>query len=133
MKFDDPYKEAMRYIDNANETFKLAGQDGKFYVGEKYVKTACGTAYSGILKALDFLFDIKGIPQKRGRKSIDYYQKELSQVDKKLLKHLNNSYEVLHLYSYYEGGDKIATIDSGIDDALSIISALKPYSQNGVK
>lgn len=58
MKYENPYKEAMRYVENANETLKLAGKDGKFYIDQKYVRTACGTAYSGILVALDFLFDI---------------------------------------------------------------------------
>lgn len=47
-----------------NETLKLAGRDGKFYVDEKYIHSACGTAYIGMLKCLDFLFEIKGIPEK---------------------------------------------------------------------
>ncbi len=133
MKSDDPYKEAMRYIDNANDSLKLAGLDGKFYVDEKYVKTACGTAYSGILKALDFLFEIKGVPKKRGRKSIDYYQRELAKLDKKLLNNLNNAYTILHLDGYYGGINGVKVIENGFDYALSIISALKPYSNNGVK
>jgi hypothetical protein len=131
MKYENPYLEAMRYIENAEEDLKLAGKDGKFYVDEKYVKSACGIAYSALLKGLDFLFDIKGVPKRKGRKTIEYYKGILSGMDKKLLKHLNNGYEVLHLYGYYEGGDKIADIESGFDDATSIIAALKPYSKNG--
>ena len=67
------------------------------------------------------------------RKSIFYYQEILSEMDKKLLKHLDNGYEVLHLYGYYDGGSKIQSIESGLDDAISIITALKPYSGNGRK
>jgi len=132
MKILDPYKEAMRYIDNARETLKLAGKEDKFYVDEKNVKTACGTAYSGLLKGLDFLFDIKDVPKRKGRKTIEYYKAELSKLDKKLLNYLNNGYEVLHLYGYYDGGKKAETIETGFNDALAIISSLKPYSKNGV-
>lgn len=130
MKYKDPYLEAMRYIENAEAALKLAGIEGKFYKDEKYVKTASGVAFSGLLKALDFLFDIKGVPKRRGRKTIEYYKAELSKLDKRLLKHLNNGYELLHLYGYYEGGDKVADIESGFDDAISIIESLKPYSNN---
>jgi hypothetical protein len=133
MKHENPYKEAMRYIENAREILKSANKDGKFYVDEKYVKIACGTAYSGILVALDDLFDIKKMPKRRGRKSIDYYQSNLSKIDKKLLNNLNSSYNVLHLLGYYEGEKYIKTIESGFDSAITIIAALKPYSKNGNK
>ena len=123
----------MRFITNAREDLKMAGKDGKFYKDVKYIKTACGTAYNGILVALDFLFDFKKVIKRRGRKSIDYYQKELSSIDKKLLSHLNNAYSVLHLDGYYGGITSIKTIESGFDDAISIINALKPYSKNGEK
>ena len=38
MKHDDPYKEAMRYIDNAKEQLKLAGKEDQYFVVDKYVK-----------------------------------------------------------------------------------------------
>jgi hypothetical protein len=132
MKHEDPYKEAMRYIDNARTQLKLAGKDGKFYVDAKYVKSASGIAYSGILIALDALFDYKNVPKRRGRKAIDYYQLNLAKIDKKLLRELNAAYELLHLAGYYEGQLKIGAIEEGFDSALSIISALKPFSKNGV-
>ena len=132
MKHENPYKEAMRYIDNARNQLKLAGKDGKFYVDAKYVKSASGIAYSGILVALDALFDYKNVPKRRGRKAIDYYQLNLAKIDKKLLRELNAAYELLHLAGYYEGQLKIGAIEEGFDSALSIISALKPFSKNGV-
>lgn len=132
MKIENPYKEAMRYIDNAKENLKLAGKDEQFYEDEKYVKTACGTAYSGALIALDFLFEIKNIPTRRRRKSIEYYQKSVGEIDKKLLKHLNSAYRLLHLDGYYDGETKIDAIQSGFQSAISIIEAIKPFSTNGV-
>lgn len=133
MKHENPYKEAMRYVENAEEALEKAGHEGKFYEDEKYVISACGIAYAGMLKALDFLFNIKGIPKHKGRKSIEYYKRILSGMDKKLLKNLNNGYEILHLYGYYDGGRSITSIRDGFDDATTIIDALKPYSKNGVE
>ena len=131
MRTKNAYKEAMRYIENARETLKLAGKDGKFYADEKYVRTASGTAYSGTLIALDCLFDVKNIPKRRGRKSIDYYQDNLGKIDKKLLKHLNTAYRVLHLEGYYEGETSISVINSGFEHATSIIDSIKQYCKNG--
>lgn len=132
MKLKDAYNEAMRFIENAKEQLRKAGIDGKFYEDEKYVKSASGIAYSGTLVALDELFQIKNMPKRRGRKSIEYYQDNLSKLDKKLLKELNTAYRILHLEGYYEGETKIQSIDSGFDSAITIIEALKPYSKNGV-
>ena len=131
MKLNDPYKESMRYIDNARDTLKQAGKEDKFFVDEKYVRTACGTAYSGMLIALNTLFDIKKVQKQRGRKSIEFYTGTLGKIDKKLLKHLTSAYRILHLEGYYEGETKIDVIKSGFDSAISIINALKPYSNNG--
>ncbi|NLO20334.1 MAG: DUF5618 family protein [Ignavibacteria bacterium] len=133
MKTKNAYKEAMRYIENAREDLKLAGKDDKFYADEKYVKTASGTAYSGALVALDYLFDVKNIPKRRGRKSIEYYRDNLGKLDKKLLKHLNSAYLILHLNGYYEGETKISAIDSGFDSAISLIDSIKKYFKNGTE
>ena len=121
----------MRYIENAREDLKLAGKDGKFYEDEKYVKSASGIAYSGTLVALDYLFDVKNIPKRRGRKSIDYYKEHLGKIDKKLLKELNAAYALLHLEGYYEGQTKIGAIEEGFDSAISIIDSIKKYFKNG--
>ena len=133
MESRNPYKDALRYIDNARATLKLAGIEDKFYIDKKYVQTACGTAYLGMLKALDFLFDIKKVPKKRGRKAIEYYQENLNKIDKKLLNHLNSAYYLLHLDGYYTGITDVKAIESGFEKAIAIISALKPYSKNGAK
>ena len=53
------YQEANRYLQNARETLQKAGKEGNYYQDEKYVKTACGTAYNGVLKAIDGYFLLK--------------------------------------------------------------------------
>ncbi|MDQ1265003.1 MAG: hypothetical protein QG635_153 [Bacteroidota bacterium] len=129
MKYENPYLEAMRYIDNAREILKNAGREGKFYIDEKYVHTAFGAAYIGVLKALDFLFEIKGLPKAKGRKTIEYYQYQLSKFDKKLLSRLNEAYTLLHLDGYYSGIKNVKAIEGAFEVAVSIIDYLKPYSK----
>ena len=38
-----------------------------FYLDDKYVKTACGNAYNGVLKALDGYFILKDVKKLRIR------------------------------------------------------------------
>ncbi|MCL5990527.1 MAG: DUF5618 family protein [Bacteroidetes bacterium] len=133
MKNGNPYKEAMRYIENARESLKRAGKKDRNYLDVKYVHTACGTAYIGVLKALNLLFDIKSVPKKKGRKSIEYYQEHLSKIDKRLLNYLNNTYNLLHISGYYDGNTETKAIEAGFENAILIINALKPYSKNGKK
>ena len=128
----NPYRESMRYIDNAKLALKQAGKDDKFYIDEKYIKSACGIAYSGMLKALDFLFIIRNVPKQRGRKSIEYYRTVLGGMDKKLLNHLNSAYHVLHLDGYYDGEKSIKILEDGFIHAQSIINTLMTYSKNGI-
>jgi len=120
------YKEAMRYMDNATESLEKAGKDGKFYADEKYVKTACGTAYNGVLKAFDGYFILKGIEKKKGRKSIEWYQSTVAKMDKKLNVELKNAYDILHLSGYYDGVTSIKVVEAGLDVANSIIRRIKP-------
>ena len=127
MKTDNPYKESMRYIDNAREILKQLDNEDGFYLDKKNLKIGCRTAYKGILKALDFLFDIKKVAKKRGRKSIEYYLDNLEEIDRILFLHLNTAYRFLYL----GGVDSIKVIEECIDSAISIINALKPYSNNG--
>jgi len=120
------YNEALRYMDNAKETLKLAGKEDRFYKDKKYVRTACGTAYHGVLIALDGYFALKDVPKIKGRKSIEYYQSNVSKFDKKLLDYLNGAYNDLHLSGYYDGNTDSKTILSGFELAYEIIEKIKP-------
>ena len=55
------YFEAVRYMYNAKETLQKAKKDEKHYIDKKYVRTACGTAYLGVLIALDAWLKIKDV------------------------------------------------------------------------
>ncbi|KAA6314200.1 hypothetical protein EZS27_035148 [termite gut metagenome] len=116
-------------MNNATETLKRAGKEDKYYTDKKYVRTACGTAYNGVLIALDTYLLLKGIKKTRGRKSIEYYQEQIGKVDKKLLKDVNGAYEALHLSGYYDGILDAVVIKSGFREAYEIINRIKPASE----
>jgi hypothetical protein len=123
------YSEAIRYMENAKETLRKAGKAGRFYRDDKYVRTACGIAYNGVLKALDGYFSLKGIEKIKGRKSIHYYYENLSNLDKKTLNNLHDAYEVLHLSGYYDGIRNVSIVENGFGVAYDIIAKIKPQGE----
>ena len=122
------YSEAIRYMDNAKENLQKAGKEDKFYNDKKYVKAACGIAYSGLLVALDGFLILKGInkPNRKVRKSIEYYQENIAGIDKKMLNYLNSAYNILHLSGYYDGIQSVNVIKEGFDHAYTLIERIKP-------
>ncbi|MDR2448668.1 MAG: DUF5618 family protein [Prevotellaceae bacterium] len=56
-------------MSNAKETLQKAKKEDNFYCDRKYVRTACGTAYNGILLALDAYLTLKDVelPKKKRR------------------------------------------------------------------
>jgi len=123
------YTEANRYMDNANDVLAKSKKDGSYYAAPKYVRMACGTAYNGVLIALDAWLAQKGVPvPKKKRKSIEYYESNLAVLDKKMLTYLNTAYRALHLDGYYDGETNVKLISSGFDAAYYIIERIKPFS-----
>jgi len=122
------YSEAMRYMENAVCCLRNAKKEGKYYNYQKYVKMACGTAYNGVLIALDGFFMLKDIkiPKGKNRKSIEFYHGALAKLDKKMLNTLNNVYKILHLWGYYDGIEDVIIVKRGLDDARIIIEKIKP-------
>ena len=121
------YSEAIRYMDNAKECLKKAKKEDEYYHDSKYVKMACGTAYSGVLVALDGFLKLKGLNKTgKQRKSIEYYQSNITKIDKKMLDYLNSAYKILHLSGYYDGVEDVRVITAGFDNAYSIIDKIKP-------
>jgi uncharacterized protein (UPF0210 family) len=119
------YKEALRYMDNAKETLKKAGKELGTYKDIKYVKTASGTAYNGVLIALDeFLKRKEGIKFKKP-KSIEEYRTRIAKQNKKLLEFVNAVYDELHLAGYYHGTQSEKTIKNGFENAYKIIEYIK--------
>jgi hypothetical protein len=122
------YSEAIRYMENAKETQQKAGKEDNYYLDKKYVRTACGIAYNGVIIALDTYLSLKGIKKTKGRKSIEYYQEQIGKIDKKILKYVNGAYEILHLSGYYDGTLNATVIKEGFKEAYEIINQIKPDS-----
>jgi Domain of unknown function (DUF5618) len=110
--------EAKRYLDNAKEILrdKAKKQDG-LYQDRKYVKLAGHAAYAGVLVALDELLGKK----KKGRKSVEWYQKELSSLDKKITLAFSTAYQLLHLDMSYDGTPSAKIAQLGLEEAEQII------------
>jgi len=125
---EEYYSEAVRYMDNAKECLSKAKKEGNYYRDKKYVKAACAVAYSGLLVALDGFLILKGMNKPKGklRKSIEYYQSSITKIDKKMLDYLNNAYEILHLWGYYDGIGDVRVVSAGFDNANKIIEKIKP-------
>jgi len=92
--------EARRYIANAKDLLsdKARKEDG-YYQDRKYVRMAGHTAYVGVLLALDEVFGQKT----KGRKSVEWYQSNLSKADRKILNQFNLAHDALHLSMGYDG------------------------------
>jgi uncharacterized protein (UPF0332 family) len=125
------YSEAIRYMDNAKECLKKAKKEDDYYNDPKYVRMACGTAYNGVLIALDGFLTLKGIHKSNGkkiRKSIEYYQSNITKIDQKMLNVLNSAYQILHLSGYYDGIVDAIVVKRGFDEAYKIIDKIKPMA-----
>jgi hypothetical protein len=121
------YAEAMRYMENAKETLQKAVKEDDYYRDKKYVRTACGTAYNGVLIALDTYLKLKDVEMpKKKRRSIEFYTNNIAKIDKKMLNYLDVVYNVLHLDGYYDGILNARIIKEGFDVAYRVIDKIKP-------
>ncbi|MDI6800453.1 MAG: DUF5618 family protein [Thermodesulfovibrionales bacterium] len=100
-------KEAVRYLENAKELLRKSPIEGNRYSDEKHVKSACGVAYLGVLKAIEESLLKKGLPKKELPKKVEEYrkalQKYISTHNGKLLKEFDDLYDELHIAGYYRG------------------------------
>lgn len=117
--------EAIRYLENAKEILRKSQIEDNRYADIKYVKSACGVAYLGILKAVDDYLLKKGITRKELPKKIEEYekalQKHLSIHNGKLTKEFSTLYDELHIAGYYRG------LLYHVDAVKSIFKAAKTF------
>jgi hypothetical protein len=95
-----------RYLANAKETLSRAGIEDNRYIDIKYVKSACGIAYLGVLKAIDDYLLKRGVENNKLPRKVEEYQKALKKYsvhNGKLLGQFNALYHELHIAGYYHG------------------------------
>lgn len=120
----------MRYIDNAKEILgKSPIEDGR-YVDKKYVKSACGIAYLGVLEAINEALLKKGLSRQELPKKVEEYEKafkkHLSVNNGKLLREFNDLYDELHIAGYYRGLlHKTNIVKEALKGAKDFIAKLK--------
>ncbi|KQS32635.1 DUF5618 family protein [Dyadobacter sp. Leaf189] len=111
--------EARRHIDNAKDFLSNnAKKEDGLYKDKKYVKIAGHTAYTGILLVLN---ELLGKKNRKTPKSVEWYQYELSRVDKSLLAAFTTAYQILHIDMGYQGSKSAKLASVGLQEAEKII------------
>ena len=119
----NPISEARRYVDNAKQALQKHGQfnpEDKCYDDPKYVKAAGNYLWLAVLLALDAVFHVKDM-KSNGRVDVGDYRTAVAQRDRKLLKSINNAYNILHLDMGYDGITNKVLCDEGFRLANDII------------
>jgi hypothetical protein len=122
-------KEPLRYISNAKETLTKSSIEGTRYADEKYVKSACGIACLGVLKAISTCLLSNGLTKKELPKKAEGYQKALQKYatpyNGKLLRQFNDIYDELHIAGYYRGQlHSVAAVKAALSTAEDFIRKL---------
>lgn len=120
----------MRYLENAKELLGKSPIEGSHYTDKKYVKSACGAAYLGVLEAINEYLLARGVPIKELPRKVEEYEKALkkyaSAYNGKLAKEFNFLYDELRIAGYYRGIlHKVDTIKNVIKGAKEFIRKLK--------
>jgi hypothetical protein len=123
-------KEPIRYLQNAKELLSKSPIESDSYTDEKYVKSACGVAYLGILKAIEEQLLRKGVTKKELPKKVEEYRKALQKYvsihNGKLLKEFDNLYDELHIAGYYRGNlHGVGVVKDILKRAKSFIDKIK--------
>lgn len=124
-------KEPFRYIENAKEILKKSDIEANYYTDIKYVKTALGCAYLGILKAIDEFLLSKGLPKERLPKKVEEYEKALRRYggihNGRLMRQFNNLYHQLHIAGYYRGDLRsVKIVKDALEEAREFIEKILP-------
>lgn len=123
-------REPIRYLENAKDLLRKSPIEGNRYADEKYVKSACGVAYLGVLKAIEEHLLKKGLTKKELPKKVEEYrkslQKHISVHNGKLLKEFDDLYDELHIAGYYQGMlHRVNIVKEALKGAKEFIEKLK--------
>lgn len=123
-------KEGIRYLENAKEVLKKSPIEENRYTDDKYVKSACGIAYLGVLKAIDeYLIKNHNLTKKELPKKVEEYEKALrkyaSQYNGKLFRLFSDIYDELHIAGYYRGAlHRVGVVKDALKGAKEFIEKL---------
>lgn len=117
-------------FDLSSFLFSLNHCEGSRYSDEKYVKSACGVTYLGVLKAIEESLLKKGLTKKELPKKVEEYRKALqkhaSAHNGKLIKEFDDLYDELHIAGYYRGNlHRVEVVKGVLKGAKEFIQKLK--------
>ncbi len=116
------YKEALRYLHNAEELLRTkVGRENGYYRDKKYVQMAGNTAWNGVLHAINSWLSAKGI-QIPKRPNKEWYNSTLSKRNRKLNTVFESAYTGLHLGMDYDGQLKASIDQESLKTAREIIA-----------
>jgi hypothetical protein len=123
-------KEPARYLNNAKEILSKSLIEDEYYVDDKYVKSACGVAYLGVLRAIDELLLKRSVTKKELPKKVEEYRKALQKHasihNGKLVRQFEDIYDELHIAGYYRGIlHSVATVKAALKTAESFIKKME--------
>ena len=123
-------QEAERYLKNAREILseKAEKTDG-YYSDRKYVRMAGNTAWNGVLEAMDGTLNVTAKMKKDQRPDIKDYQQAITVQDKKILSVFLSAYDTLHKAMGYDGNLNAKVVQSGLQDAKTIIEWCQIHSK----
>jgi len=130
--------ENLKYVESAKELLKKCPKEEKWYSDEKYVKSAFGILYLGILKSIDDFLIQKGVSKKNLPKSIDeyikYFKKYLLPYNGKLMEEFLILYDQIHIAGYYRGLiHDIKIVNQLIERAKEFIIKIEKLRKGGEK
>lgn len=100
-------RESLRYLQNAQEILRKSPVEENQYIDNKYVRSACGVAYLGVIRGIDDYLLSRGVSRKDLPKKVEEYRKALMKYaaphNGKLLRQFDNIYDELHIAGYYRG------------------------------
>jgi hypothetical protein len=120
------YDQALRYIKKAEAELKKSGkdEDGKYYTTKKYVKSAGGIGYAGILEATKQYIVLNGIAI-----NDDTDEKEikvaLAKLNPKAVEPFNHFYSYLYFSVHLYCNSNVAMLSEVFKEAKEFIALLK--------
>ncbi len=127
-------KEPIRYIENAKEILRKSPVEDNYYTDMKYVKTAFGCGYLGVLKAMDEFLISRGLEKSKLPKKVEEYSKALKKYggmyNGKLMRQFDALYDELHIGGYYRGTLRsVKVVKEALLDARSFIEKLSSLTK----
>jgi hypothetical protein len=122
-------KEPIRYIENAKEILGKSSVEDSFYTDMKYVKSTFGTAYLGVLKAIDEFLLSRGVEKDKLPKKVEEYEKLLKKFagayNGRLIRQFETIYNELHIAGYYRGVlQRVSIVKDAIANAKDFIEKI---------